>query len=331
MWQRTQFKFRARQQLKAKYGEALAVVVLTTLIVNALKMVVSLLSNLLILRFDITSFDVLSDQTSLAQLIDMLQNRLRSYVNAIDFGRNLWLGLALVSLAFLLYSILVGYAVEVGMHRFFLRSTHIGLPPRVGIMFSCFKGGAYGPTMVAMLWRGLWSFIWALPWLIVTAVAWLPSQLVALYAAVTRQAVTEGLVIRVARLYNLPMFLFSKAVMVVGGVLSIAALILIIHKRYRYRMVPFLLADNPALGARRALNLSKRMTKGHVFRMFMLDMSFLGWILLCIMCICVPWLTLHLLLPYVHMTWANAYVYFRDRLVADGEVTMEELGYVRAS
>lgn len=45
---------------------------------------------------------------------------------------------------------------------------------------------------------------------------------------------------------------------------------------YAYRMVPFILADNPNIGYRRAVQLSTQMTQRHKFHIFVLDLSFLG-------------------------------------------------------
>ena len=53
-----------------------------------------------------------------------------------------------------------------------------------------------------------------------------------------------------------------------------------IVKAYAYRMVPYLLAENPHMEHRRALELSEAMMKGHKFDTFLFDLSFLGWELL---------------------------------------------------
>ena len=52
---------------------------------------------------------------------------------------------------------------------------------------------------------------------------------------------------------------------------------------YAYSMVPYLLRDYPELSAREALRTSKQMMKGHKWDLFVLDLSFIGWILLGIM------------------------------------------------
>lgn len=52
---------------------------------------------------------------------------------------------------------------------------------------------------------------------------------------------------------------------------------------YSYAMVPYILAENPNLSAKEVLQLSKRMMTGNRFRLFCLQFSFIGWILLSIL------------------------------------------------
>ena len=49
---------------------------------------------------------------------------------------------------------------------------------------------------------------------------------------------------------------------------------------YAYRMVPFILAENPDMPAREVIARSREMMKGNKWRAFVLDLSFLGWIIL---------------------------------------------------
>ena len=53
-----------------------------------------------------------------------------------------------------------------------------------------------------------------------------------------------------------------------------------IVKSYSYRMVPYILADDPDCGAVEAITLSRKMMKGNKFKAFLLDLSFIGWIIL---------------------------------------------------
>ena len=54
-------------------------------------------------------------------------------------------------------------------------------------------------------------------------------------------------------------------------------------KNYEYRMIPYILADNPKIKRKEAFKLSKQMMKGNKWRTFILDMSFLGWNILSVL------------------------------------------------
>ena len=46
-----------------------------------------------------------------------------------------------------------------------------------------------------------------------------------------------------------------------------------VYKSYQYRMIPYLMAEDPALPFREAMALSKAMTRGYKWKMFVLDLS----------------------------------------------------------
>ena len=68
---------------------------------------------------------------------------------------------------------------------------------------------------------------------------------------------------------------------------------------YRYRFALYNLCENPNMGIMEALNMSKVQTRGHKWELFVLDLSFLGWNILCA-------LTLGILsiwiMPYIQQT-----------------------------
>ena len=78
-----------------------------------------------------------------------------------------------------------------------------------------------------------------------------------------------GTVILTMFLRNLFIFLWALLLIVPG-----------IIKAYSYRMVPYILKDHPELSATEAITLSRRMMNGHKADAFVLDLSFLGWIIL---------------------------------------------------
>ncbi|MBQ9421224.1 MAG: DUF975 family protein [Lachnospiraceae bacterium] len=51
-------------------------------------------------------------------------------------------------------------------------------------------------------------------------------------------------------------------------------------KAYSYRLVPYILEDEPDLGPTEVISLSRRMMDGQKMNAFMLDLSFIGWYLL---------------------------------------------------
>jgi uncharacterized membrane protein len=60
--------------------------------------------------------------------------------------------------------------------------------------------------------------------------------------------------------------------------LGIGAIIL----SYAYSMVPYLLHDYPELTPREAMKISREMMRGQKWNLFVLDLTFIGWILLAI-------------------------------------------------
>ena len=55
-----------------------------------------------------------------------------------------------------------------------------------------------------------------------------------------------------------------------------------IVKLYEYRMIPYLLAEHPEMSKEEAFAISKQMMMGEKGKAFLLDLSFIGWILLSI-------------------------------------------------
>lgn len=87
-----------------------------------------------------------------------------------------------------------------------------------------------------------------------------------------------------------------------GGLLMIGALIGLILVILRYEMALYLFIDNPEMGYRNILNESKRLMVGNLWRYIGLSLSFIGWILLCILIIPALWVS-----PYIGVTMANFY------------------------
>ena len=74
---------------------------------------------------------------------------------------------------------------------------------------------------------------------------------------------------------------------------------------YRYRLAPYLMAENPGLGIREAVNMSKELMAGHKWRLFCLELSFIGWGILCLFTCGIGDLWLQ---PYISAATAAFYV-----------------------
>jgi uncharacterized membrane protein len=95
-----------------------------------------------------------------------------------------------------------------------------------------------------------------------------------------------------------------------------------IIKGYAYSLVPYILADNPYLSPKRALQLSDQMTKGHKLEIFGLGLSFIGWYLLGTLACGVGVI---FVAPYYESTMAELYMQLRHNALQNGTTTMEEL------
>lgn len=99
-----------------------------------------------------------------------------------------------------------------------------------------------------------------------------------------------------------------------------------IIKFYAYLMVPYILADNPEIDRKRALELSDQMTKGHKFNIFVLYLSFIGWYLLgALAC----GLGVIFVVPYQNATEAELYLVLREQAIEKGLCDYQELNLVR--
>ena len=95
-----------------------------------------------------------------------------------------------------------------------------------------------------------------------------------------------------------------------------------IIKSYEYSMVPYILAENPQISCERAFELSRQMTKGEKWKIFVLDLSFIGWRILGMLCCCVGEIFLQ---PYIEATYAELYQVMREKAHGLGFSDYDEL------
>ena len=121
---------------------------------------------------------------------------------------------------------------------------------------------------------------------------------------------TQALVVYWLRVLHV--FLWSLLLIVPG-----------IIKYYAYYFAPYLAADYPNLAPASALDISKRITRGRKMQIFVMELSFVGWLLL-------SGLTFGILQivhvgPYMNLSLAGLYVGFLKDALEDGTVRAAEL------
>lgn len=82
---------------------------------------------------------------------------------------------------------------------------------------------------------------------------------------------------RVGKTWNVIYNMFIQKILCLLWGLTIVGFFV---KRYSYFMVPYILAENPSLSHKEVFALSKKMMDGNKWRMFAMDLSFIGWVVL---------------------------------------------------
>lgn len=83
-----------------------------------------------------------------------------------------------------------------------------------------------------------------------------------------------------------------------------------IIKTYEYAIIPYILADDPEISSKEAFKKARRMMKGNKWRLFKLNLSFIGWGILCVLTLGIG---TFFLLPYVNAAAAEFYVELKNK------------------
>ena len=75
-------------------------------------------------------------------------------------------------------------------------------------------------------------------------------------------------------------------------------------KGYSYKMTPYILKDNPEMKNNEAIEKSMEMMEGHKMDLFLLDLSFIGWAILCMITLGIGFLFFY---PYQYTAHAHFY------------------------
>ena len=165
-----------------------------------------------------------------------------------------------------------------------------GDTPGFAGLFSTGSGGVLAVLVVCIL-------AWAVFTVIVSGAARLGYARFNLNLADGRDAALSDLASQKHRLWDGFCMNFLQGLYV--ALWSLLLFIPGVVKAYSYAMTPYIMAEHPGLTANEAITESRRIMDGNKWRLFCLDLSFLGWIILC-------GLTLGILsiwiMPYIQQT-----------------------------
>ena len=91
-----------------------------------------------------------------------------------------------------------------------------------------------------------------------------------------------------------------------------------IVKHYEYLMVPYIIAENPAMDYKEAFQISKQMMDGEKMEAFIMDLSFLGWYLLS--AVTCGLLAIFYVNPYVQASFAEMYKFNKQKAYQEGYI-----------
>ena len=166
------------------------------------------------------------------------------------------------------------------------------------IVFSDYVEGFsfWNKGILAVLWQCLWYFLWALLYCAGFAVV------VFLYTLLIQTKLSFlGIILLYVALAVLYIFIYSKY--------------------YSYCMNLYILANNPKIKIKKALSLSIKITNGYRGKLFLFDLSFFGWYLLCCLTLGIG---LFFFLPYYSMTFSNACEFLRKKAIKNCVVNAED-------
>ncbi|MBQ8431598.1 MAG: DUF975 family protein [Clostridia bacterium] len=186
-----------------------------------------------------------------------------------------------------LINLFVGSPITLGLQRFFLNVID-GENVNVGVLFSYFKK-AYWKSIGLRILHSLILTLASLPLLLLMG----------------------GVVVAMFLTENVTM-VYGVFALAMAACIPFSLLAMVIEYRYHYCFM--ILAEYPEMRAVDALRNSAQIMKGNKWRLFCLDISFIGWILLATFCTC--GIGVFVLTPYMYAADAAFYDDITNRQAA---------------
>ena len=225
--------------------------------------------------------------------------------------------LAFIPLVGAVATFLLAIVFEAGVEGSFLKGVR-GERMDVEDVFSAFSGGRFGRTLGGGAFRYLKIFLWMLPGLILYL-----GGLVYLFVSLGFSAVSF---MEDPELFTDSFQIGSYIGIGVAGLAILAGYVLMlvfgIIKQYAYIFTLHILMENPNVSPTYAVRLSEKMTSGRKGDLFVMQLSFIGWLLLGALTLGI--LNIVYVQPRMEMTLAAYYYEIKQEALASGRVRYEE-------
>ena len=155
----------------------------------------------------------LDSMTKSQKFIFKISDSIKSFI--VD-KEVLGIGLAVMSILSLAFSIFIANPLIVSLRRYFIKARK-KQSTKINVVLDIFKKDSWLRVVITMFLKDLFTLLWFLT--------------------------------------------------IIGGFI----------KMYEYAMIPYIIGDNPKMKWKETFKLSKQMMKGNKWKLFVLDLSFLGW------------------------------------------------------
>lgn len=155
----------------------------------------------------------LDSMTKSQKFIFKISDSIKSFILDKDV---LGIGLAVMSILSIAFSIFIANPLIVALRRYFIKARK-KQNTKINVTLDIFKKESWLRVAITMLLKDIFTILWFLT--------------------------------------------------IVGGFI----------KMYEYAMIPYIIGDNPKMKWKEAFKLSKQMMKGNKWKLFVLDLSFIGW------------------------------------------------------
>ena len=237
------------------------------------------------------AFTVTQKETSSISYSELLNY---DYAQMLDYYRNSP-EFSAPSFILSLIQTIVGFITEIVLISFLLIFSRSPDPVSLKSYFECYN--KWGRGILTGLWRWLWLFLWGL--------------------------IAVPILIGLILLYTvLPVSISDSTIGALTPIVLLICLIPMFIKSIEYSFVFFFVSEFSEIGIRKALRLSITIAKGHRWNIFVLDLSFIGWFLLCAISFGIGFLWI---LPYYYLTLTNTYHALLQDALESGKIKPEDL------